>query len=118
MGIEGIIRPDGGKRVSAPFEIRFGESSFPVVCSNCRIPQRAGFFVLWKDTAVLVCIRCTANAIVKYQETHLFASREVEIDARVPPETVSRVIEEVVRENPDLPEEKVAKIARSAIEKI
>lgn len=116
---DNILRPEFGQKAKTlPFEIRFGESQAAIVCSNCKKLQKAGFFVVYGQLAVLVCVSCTANAIVKYQDTHLFAEKTVEIDAEVSPEVLNRVVQEVVREHPDLPGAKVEKIVRSAVEKL
>lgn len=119
--MDDIIKPDFGgpkKLQQLPFEIRFGESQHPVMCQSCKTVRKAGFFVIYGQAVVLVCIQCTATAIMKYQETHLFGEKVFQVDAEVPPEVMSKVIEDVVKENPDLPEFQVAKIAKSAIEKI
>lgn len=120
--MDNILRGGFGKNKKsqpqqAPFEVRFGESQGIINCSNCQRPEKVGFFVIYGPGAVLVCIHCTAKAIAKYQETHLFA-KAVEIDAEVPPEVVDKVSQAVVKENGDLPESKVDKIVRSAISKL
>lgn len=117
--MDNVLRGNFGKPnpKPAPFDIRFGESQGAIHCSNCKRLEKVGFFVVWKSSAILVCIHCTGEAIMKYQSTHLF-SKAVEIDAEVPPEKMAQAIEAVAKENPDVPEEKVAKIVRSAIEKI
>ena len=107
--------PTGGPKFP---EVRFGESQNSIVCSNCNVSRRVGFWIIVGQHAMLICINCTAQAVMKYQETHIGSQKVFEIDAEVPPEVLQKVITEVVRENSDLPEDRVAKIAQSAIEKI
>ena len=117
-----ILRPDfkGGSKgmQQLPFEIRFGESQNPIMCQGCKIVKKAGFFVIYGQYVILVCMQCTATAIMKYQQTHILGEKIFQVDAEVHPETMSKILEEVSKENPDLPEEKVARIVKSAIEKI
>jgi hypothetical protein len=118
--MDNILKPSfGGKKPQQlPFEIRFGESQNAVMCQGCKTLKKAGYWVIYGQYVVLVCMQCTAAAIMKYQETHILGEKIFQVDAEVPPEVLSRVIGEVTKENPDLPEEKVDRIVRSAIEKI
>lgn len=120
--MDDILRPDfkngNHQTQQLPFEIRFGESQHPILCQGCKGVKKAGFFVIYGKYVVLVCMQCTATAIMKYQDTHIMGERIFQVDAEVPPEVMSRVIEEVAKENRDLPEEKVSAIVKSAIEKI
>jgi len=100
-----------------PFDLKFGESQNAIPCVNCRQPGNVGVFIIWAGQAVLLCLHCVGQAIMKYQETHLM-SQAVQVDAEVPPEKVSKAIEAVISENPGIPEETVAKIARSVINKL
>jgi hypothetical protein len=118
--MDNILKPQFGPPKGGPKfpEIRFGEAQAAIVCSNCKAPHRVGFWVIINQHAMLVCITCTAQAILKYQETHIGSQKVFQVDAEVPPEVMQKVIAEVIEENKDLPEERVAKIARTAIEKI
>lgn len=117
MSMDDLIRrPQAPKEL--PFEMRFGEAQNPTMCQSCKVDRRAGFYVIYKGYAVLVCIQCTATALMKYQDLHLKQEKIFQVDAEVPPEVMEQVVAEVVSENKDLPESIVARIARSAIEKI
>jgi hypothetical protein len=117
MGMDDLIRrPQPPKEL--PFEIRLGEAQNSVLCQSCRIMKRAGIFVIYKSYTVLVCMQCLATGIVKYQDLHLGSEKVFQVDAEVPPELMERAVAQVIEENKDLPENIVAKIARSAIEKI
>lgn len=116
--VDDILRPDFQKKQQLPFEIRFGESQNSVLCQSCKVQRRAGFFVIYKEYVVLVCLQCLASGIMKYQKTHIFSEPIFQVDAEVLPETMDRIVSELVEENKDLPEERVSKIARGAIEKI
>jgi hypothetical protein len=108
-------KPMGGPKFP---EVRFGESQNSIVCSNCKNTRRVGFWIIVGEHAMLICINCTAQAVLKYQETHIGSQKVFEVDAEISPEAMQKVVAEVVQENRDLPEERVAKIAQSAIEKI
>jgi hypothetical protein len=120
MGMEDILprNGSGGHPKTLPFEMRFGEAQNSTLCQSCKVHRKAGFYVIWKDIAVLVCIQCTATAMMKYQDMYLKQEKIFQVDAEVPPEVMANIIAEVVSENKDVPENIVAKIARSAIEKI
>ena len=66
MGMDDLMRrPQAPKEL--PFEMRFGEAQNPTMCQSCKVDRRAGFYVIYKGYAVLVCVQCTATAIMKYQ---------------------------------------------------
>lgn len=108
----------GHRQVQLPFDIKFGEAQQSVLCQNCKTMRRAGFFVIWKNVVVLICVQCTAGAIMKYQDTHIGGEKIFQVDAEVPPDVVSKISEELVKENRDLPEDRVAKIVDEAIKRI
>ena len=118
-----ILRPKfggmpGTKQVQLPFEIKFGEAAQAVLCQNCKTLKKAGFFVVWNNTAILICVQCNAGAIMKYQETHIFGEKIFQVDAEVPPEVVDKIKAELIEENKDLPESRVVKIVEEAIKRI
>ena len=119
--MDDILKPDfkgQSKTVQLPFEIKFGEAQQAVMCQNCKNVRRAGFFVLWKNVVILICVQCTAGAIMKYQDTHIFGEKIFQVDAEVPPDVVSKITDELIQENKDLPEGRVAKIVDEAIKRI
>lgn len=120
--MDNILRPNfgGGKKQGGEGfpDIRFGESQNLTKCSSCGVERRAGFWVIKGQVAILVCIQCTAMAILKYQDTHLGAEKVFQVDAEVPPEMLTRIVEKVTKEFPEIPEHTVARISKMAIDLI
>ena len=126
MGIDNILHPNFGQKpmlsgskkpVPLNLDVRFGESKAAISCSNCKGLHQAGLFIILAGQAMLLCIKCIAGALMKFQETHPL-EHLIEIDSNIPPETMSRAVEEIQKSHPEVPEKTVERIIREAINEL
>jgi len=121
---DNILRPGfgmGGHGPPSPsgltLDIRFGESPAALQCINCPKMMQAGLYVIVKGQPILLCVHCVAGALVKYQEIHPL-DHLIEVDSNIPPEVMSRALDETQKEFPDIPPARIEKIVRSALDRM
>lgn len=104
----------GAQGREIPLDIRFGESQVPLMCSSCNRMHTMGFWVIAGNKPNLICIRCTASAVVKMQDQHpemaLF-----ETDVNVDPKELEPAVKAVLGLLPDITESKALEVAKAAL---
>ncbi len=122
MGIEGIIPGGlgGGKPVGSkefPIKINIGESEAAIPCSACKRMHQAGVFVIAADKAILICMRCTGAAVVRYQEMHP-TEKLFDVDIDVGDDHYKEAADAVRATAPQLSESKAMDVAKAVIKAI
>lgn len=107
--------PGTGKR--SPIDIRIGAMQAALPCLNCQKMQQAGFYVIQGNGAVMICMKCAAGAIVKYQEINPL-EKLFEVDIDLAPDAMNKALEAARREAPDVSEATVEKIVRTAVDQL
>lgn len=97
-----------------PVDIKFGESQYPMACSACQRMDKYGFWVMFGPKAILVCIKCTAESVVKLQSIYP-DSKLLEVDAQVDPNELEPAAKAVRSVLPELSESKALEVAKAAI---
>jgi len=104
----------GAQGREIPLDIRFGESQVPLMCSSCNRMHTMGFWVIAGQKPNLICIKCSAAAIVKLQDLHpdlqLF-----EVDVNVDPKELEPAVKAVRGLLPELSESKALEVAKAAL---
>lgn len=97
-----------------PFDVRFGESQVPVGCASCERFDKYGFFIVLGAKATLICIRCTAAAIVKLQDMHPDA-KLFDVDVNVDEKEFSAAVAAVKKALPQLSDSQALEAAKAAL---
>jgi hypothetical protein len=58
------------KKVGIAIDIKFGDAQTAIQCMACQGFNQSGLFIIVKNDPVLLCVKCLARCVVKFQELH------------------------------------------------
>ena len=104
----------GASKNKVPVDVKFGESTLPMVCSGCQSMNKYGCWIVVAQEPTLICVKCVASAVVKMQDLYpdmtLF-----DVDINVDPGELAPSVKAVRELLPELTDAKAYEVAKAAL---
>lgn len=119
MGLIKSTGADGGVgELPDHVRVRFGDYPVPISCNACKKMYRSGLLVaIGTESSVFVCIKCMAQALVKWQDMHPEEDL-IEKDVNVPDGAYSRMAKRLQEIVPQISDSDAAKACREVLDEI
>lgn len=104
--------PRGG--VTPSFGVRFGDMAGLNQCMGCQGMDRSGLFIIEGKYAHLLCVKCLATQIMRWQQTHP-AEKLINVDVNVPDEAYPKMAKRLQELIPNVPDSVAVQACREIL---